>query len=208
MPLRLASPGAGRFSGIRMTAHTEFARERFTDSEWALLTDAPLLTGMMVLAAGRRGSVRGTFEVIGEYAAVRERGAGALVPAILVGPAPNIRARVRRRRQLAGAAAPALREAMDILARKASDGEREDYVRFVLDVARAAARVGGEQRQRTLGGVIAIVSGDAEVPIEPTRPSAISRLQARTAGYVARHPTMLKVLEWLGWNNPGGSMNP
>jgi len=43
---------------------------------------------------------------------------------------------------------------------------------------------------------------------EPSRFGAVARLQARTGGYVARHPAMLKVLEWLGWNNPGGSMNP
>jgi hypothetical protein len=47
-----------------------------------------------------------------------------------------------------------------------------------------------------------------QVPAEPPRSSAVSRLQSRTGGYVARHPAMLKVLEWLGWNNPGGSMNP
>jgi hypothetical protein len=46
------------------------------------------------------------------------------------------------------------------------------------------------------------------VSAEPPRSSMASRLQARTGGYVARHPAMLKVLEWLGWNNPGGSMNP
>jgi hypothetical protein len=49
---------------------------------------------------------------------------------------------------------------------------------------------------------------DDQVPADPSRSSAISRLQARTGGYVARHPAMLKMLEWLGWNNPGGSMNP
>jgi hypothetical protein len=48
---------------------------------------------------------------------------------------------------------------------------------------------------------------DDHVPAEP-RSSTLSRLQARTGGYVARHPAMLKVLAWLGWNNPGGSVNP
>jgi hypothetical protein len=47
-----------------------------------------------------------------------------------------------------------------------------------------------------------------QVPAEPSRVSTVSRIQARTGGYVARHPAMLKVLEWLGWSNPGGSMNP
>jgi hypothetical protein len=41
-----------------------------------------------------------------------------------------------------------------------------------------------------------------------SRPSAVKGLQARTGGFVARHPALLKTLQWLGWNNPGGSMNP
>ena len=47
-----------------------------------------------------------------------------------------------------------------------------------------------------------------QAPPVPSRSSVVSRLQARTGGYIARHPAMLKVLEWLGWNNPGGSINP
>jgi hypothetical protein len=43
---------------------------------------------------------------------------------------------------------------------------------------------------------------------ERLRASAATRIQIRTSGYVARHPALLKVLQWLGWNNPGGSMNP
>ena len=49
---------------------------------------------------------------------------------------------------------------------------------------------------------------DDQVPAERSRSNTVSRLQARTGGYIARHPAMLKVLEWLGWNNPGGSINP
>ena len=41
---------------------------------------------------------------------------------------------------------------------------------------------------------------------EPSHP--IVRARISTGGYIARHPGLLKVLEWLGWNNPGGSMNP
>jgi hypothetical protein len=45
-------------------------------------------------------------------------------------------------------------------------------------------------------------------PPEPPRASAVARIQTRVGGYVARHPALSKVLGWLGWNNPGGSMNP
>jgi hypothetical protein len=47
-----------------------------------------------------------------------------------------------------------------------------------------------------------------QAPAEPSRSNAVTRMQARTGGYIARHPALLKLLKWLGWNNPGGSMNP
>jgi hypothetical protein len=49
---------------------------------------------------------------------------------------------------------------------------------------------------------------DDQLPAEASRTGTVSRLQARTAGYVARHPAILRMLGWLGWNNPDGSMNP
>jgi len=46
-------------------------------------------------------------------------------------------------------------------------------------------------------------------PAEPAHANPIARIQIlTTSGYIARHPTKVKVLEWLGWNNPGGSTNP
>ena len=45
-------------------------------------------------------------------------------------------------------------------------------------------------------------------PAEPARANPALRIQILTGGYVARHPMLLKVLERLGWNNPGGGMNP
>ena len=43
---------------------------------------------------------------------------------------------------------------------------------------------------------------------EPTRANPVTRIQTLTGGYIARHPALLTVLEWLGWNNPGNYMNP
>lgn len=45
-------------------------------------------------------------------------------------------------------------------------------------------------------------------PPEPARGNPITSIQTQTGGYIARHPRLLRVLEWLGWNNPGGYMNP
>jgi hypothetical protein len=45
----------------------------------------------------------------------------------------------------------------------------------------------------------------AEAPASPARGS---HLQARAAGFLSRHPSLQKVLQWLGVYNPGGSINP
>jgi hypothetical protein len=47
-----------------------------------------------------------------------------------------------------------------------------------------------------------------QAPAEPPRANLLMRIQILTGGYLARHPALLAVLEWLGWNNPGGSINP
>ena len=49
---------------------------------------------------------------------------------------------------------------------------------------------------------------DDQSPAEPSRADPIGRTRILAGGYIARHPALLKALEWLGWNNPGGSMNP
>jgi hypothetical protein len=54
------------------------------------------------------------------------------------------------------------------------------------------------------------ISGDRpDEPIEePAKPARGSDLRARAAGFVGRHPSVQKVLQWLGVYNPGGSINP
>ncbi len=133
--------------------------ERFTDEEWALLTDTPMVAGMLVATAGRLGNIRAILAVIGEYAATRERLASPLLAAIVDGPRGDVRARVGRRKALPQKAPPVLRAGIDVLARKASVDEREEFTRFVLAVAEAAARVGGDRRKTALSDVQAILSG-------------------------------------------------
>jgi hypothetical protein len=47
-----------------------------------------------------------------------------------------------------------------------------------------------------------------QVHAGPSHANPMTRIQTRAGGYIARHPTLLLVLEWLGWNNPGGGINP
>lgn len=47
----------------------------------------------------------------------------------------------------------------------------------------------------------------AQAPAEPRRANPVMRIQALTGAYIARHPALLRVVQWLGWNNPGASIN-
>ena len=47
-----------------------------------------------------------------------------------------------------------------------------------------------------------------QAPAGPSHANPVTRIQIRAGGYMARHPTLLRVLEWLSWNDPGGSINP
>jgi hypothetical protein len=47
-----------------------------------------------------------------------------------------------------------------------------------------------------------------QAPAEPTRANPVTRIQTQAGGYLARHPAVSRVLEWLSWNNPGDSINP
>jgi hypothetical protein len=47
-----------------------------------------------------------------------------------------------------------------------------------------------------------------QAPVEPSRVNPVLRIRILTGAYIARHPALLGVLEWLGWNSPGGSINP
>ena len=47
-----------------------------------------------------------------------------------------------------------------------------------------------------------------QAPAGPSRANPVTRIQTRAGGYIVRHPALLRVLEWLGWNSPAGSINP
>jgi hypothetical protein len=42
----------------------------------------------------------------------------------------------------------------------------------------------------------------------PSRANPISRVRIATRGCLVRHPALLTVLEWFGWNAPGASSAP
>ena len=63
-------------------------------------------------------------------------------------------------------------------------------------------------RSRPAQPAFVVIAPEDDSGAEPSRANPITRLQILIGGYLARHPSLLTVLEWLGWNNPGGSINP
>ena len=49
---------------------------------------------------------------------------------------------------------------------------------------------------------------DEQPSAEPSHANPSARARTLAGRYIAAHPAVWRVLEWLGWNNPGGSINP
>lgn len=128
-------------------------RAAFNAEDWAVVTSAPFLTGMLVIAADRGGTVRETVAISRAYAGAREQGPGELLQAVIstppaIDPATAPRSPDDLRRE-----APAqLRRAVGILEREATDEEVVAYKRFVFSVADAVARAHREGGFLGIGG--------------------------------------------------------
>jgi hypothetical protein len=125
----------------------------FNAEEWAVVTTAPLLTAMLVIAADKGGSMRESLAISRAYAAAREAGPGELLQEVLSTPpaidpahAPKTPEDLRRE------APEKLREAIHILERHATDEEVVEYKRFVFAVADTVARAHREGGFLGIGG--------------------------------------------------------
>ena len=142
----------------------------FNADEWTTVVEAPVLAGMRVVAAGRGGTIRESLAVAKVYAAARQnQGDGELLDALVDSP-PAVDTQQLRAGggDIVGLSGERLREALRILAEKATPEEVEDYRRFVMEVGEAAAKAHKE------GGFIGI--GGKEVSAEEQ--AALDDLQA------------------------------
>jgi hypothetical protein len=121
----------------------------FNAEDWSVVTNAPLLTAMLVIAADRGGAVRESIAISRVYADAREQGGGELLEAVLSTPpaiAPRTPEDLRRE-------APAtLRQAVGILERHGTEDEVVAYKRFVFSLADTVARAHREGGFLGLGG--------------------------------------------------------
>lgn len=146
-----------------MTSKADFNAE-----EWTTVVEGPVLAGMRVVGAHRGGTIRESIAVAKVYAAAREaQGESELLDALVSSPPAVDAQQVRAGGDIATVSGDRLREALRILREKATPEEAEQYKRFVMEVAEAAAKAHKE------GGFIGIggkqISAEEQVALDETQ---------------------------------------
>jgi hypothetical protein len=124
----------------------------FNAEEWDKLVQAPALAALRVIHADRGGTLRESLSLARAYAEARQSGGGELLDAIVSSPPALDPSTTRSPEQLAERADQALRDAIELLERKATPEEVEDYRRFVLAVADTVAHAHREGGFLGIGG--------------------------------------------------------
>jgi hypothetical protein len=161
-------------------------KAQFNAEDWTVVTTAPVIAAMRVLAADRGGTVRESVAISRAYAAAREQNPSPLLAEILATPPAMERGSAPRTPDDLRLAAPAkLRQAIKMLERVATDDEVVEYKRFVFSVAESVARahreggflgVGGkeisEREQEALDEIAAVFDEPPDAPAAPAAPPA------------------------------------
>jgi hypothetical protein len=130
------------------------ARADFNAEEWATIVDAPVYAGLRLIAASRGGTVRETLAMGRVYQDARgQHGESQLLDDLVKAP-PSIDADQLRDAQgnVATLASQKLRDAIEILAARATAGETDSYKKFVMTVAQAVAGAHKEGGFLGIGG--------------------------------------------------------
>jgi hypothetical protein len=115
------------------------ARRDFTDEEWELVREGPATAGMMVVTADKGGTFRETFAMAKAYAEARQHHGESEFLDALVAAGPKSGHRAHSPEELREQALQKLREAADLLGRKATPEEVEGYRAFVITLAQKVA---------------------------------------------------------------------
>jgi hypothetical protein len=123
-------------------------RADFSEPEWELLREGPPSAGMIVVTAGRGGTMRETFAMAKEYAEARKQhGASQLLDEIVSSKPQVDHTRHRSYDELKQHGLQHLRDAIELLQSKGTAEEVDDYKRFVLAVAERVANAHREDGQ-------------------------------------------------------------
>ena len=119
-----------------------------TEDEWRIVLEGPPTAGMIVVTAQRGGTFRETLAIAKAYVEARKHHGESELLDELVSAKPEIdHTRYRSAEELKEHGLQHLRGAVELLGRKATPEELDDYKRFVLNVAdkvASAHREGGE----------------------------------------------------------------
>lgn len=125
----------------------------FDAEQWTLITTAPFLTALLVIAADRGGTVRESVAISRAYAAARAAEPSPLLEAVISTPPAFDPAKTPRTPDDLRREAPdTLRRAIALLEQKATDEELREYKRFVFSVADTVARAHREGGFLGIGG--------------------------------------------------------
>ena len=108
----------------------------FTQQEWDLVLEGPPSAGMIVVTAQRGGTIRETLAIAKAYVeARRQHGESELLDEIVAAKPELDHTRYHSVEELKQHGLQHLRDAVELLERKATPGEVEGYRRFVLTLA-------------------------------------------------------------------------
>ena len=111
-------------------------RADFTEQEWELVLAGPPSAGMIVVTAGRGGTIRETYAIAKAYVEARQQHGESELLDELVAAKPEIdHTRYHSVEELRQHGLQHLRDAVDLLERKATPDEVEGYREFVLTLA-------------------------------------------------------------------------
>jgi hypothetical protein len=112
----------------------------FTQQEWETVLEGPPSAGMIVVMAQRGGTIRETFAIGKAYAEARQQhGESELLDEIVAAKPEVDHTRYQSLEELRQHGLQHLRDAVEVLERKATPEEVEGYRRFVLMLAEKVA---------------------------------------------------------------------
>jgi hypothetical protein len=142
-----------------MTTHADF-----TEEEWKTVLEGPTSAGMIVATAERGGTFRETFAMAKAYTEARqEHGSSELLDEIVTHRPQSDHTRAHSTEELKEHALGNVRDAVALVADKATPAELGDYRLFVLSLAK---RVAGAKEEK-----------GSEDGVSPAEASAIAEIE-------------------------------
>jgi hypothetical protein len=125
----------------------------FNAEEWSTVLEGPPIAGMIVITAQRGGTIRESIALGKAYAEARQQHGSSELLDSIVSEQPQVdSSRYRSQEELRENGLARLREAVELLQRKASPDEVDDYKGFVVNLAERAAAAHKEGGFLGVGG--------------------------------------------------------